>query len=584
MTRDEVRANYNLPEGVTDAMIDEFIMTQGLKESDVPVLEGWSIPEGATAEQIEQFRNGQMAIQESIRNDQMDKANLQTTVWKALQNSPESYNRYMSQMYDAVTDNPMKMVETFMKIMGGQGLNALDAMGLDVQVTTLGQQQKDMANAFNSYFKDRYGSLKEAKRSFVKDPVGVLGDLSMIFSGGAMGLRGAGLEKTAGVAEFASKVTEPVSATLGAGKVAEKVVGGLGSQTIGRLSGVSPSVLKEAYAVGRAGGERQKTFNKAIAGDIPLEDIVAEARSAIQTIRDNAGRQYRNNKALWSKDSQVLSLEDVYKSLEKSEKLVRYKPKKQTSQYMTTSEKGLKTLNKLKSMVKQYDDLDPAFKDVEGMDQFKQKIYNAMEDLAQSDNAQDKISKKILMDTYHSIKKTIEKQAPAYGTAMKQYNNMQELIFDIDKTLMSGNKTAMDTQFRKLLSAFRDDVNVNFQGRMRSLQKLAEQGGAPTLPSAIAGVSAQSRLPRGIQGATAGIGGAVVGSEFGLPVALGGLTASSPRFGARTAQTLGNLRRPIDIISETTGINPTAKTYQRFGLGLLGEMSQAPSIMDDYNQ
>ena len=91
-----------------------------------------------------------------------------------------------------------------------------------------------------------------------------------------------------------------------------------------------------------------------------------------------------------------------------------------------------------------------------------------------------------------------------------------------------GDKASADTAMRKLQSLMRNNVNTNYGQRMKLATELELQGGRQMMP-ALAGQALSDLAPRGIQRATAPIGGLGLYGIGGLPAAAGGALVSSPR-------------------------------------------------------
>ena len=79
-------------------------------------------------------------------------------------------------------------------------------------------EEMQVANAVGNYFNERYGSLENAKESFVEDPAGVLADIATVITGGGAALRTAGqsskiptLTKAGEAISTAGKALEPTS-------------------------------------------------------------------------------------------------------------------------------------------------------------------------------------------------------------------------------------------------------------------------------------------------------------------------------------------------------------------------------------
>lgn len=106
---------------------------------------------------------------------------------------------------------------------------------------------EDKANAVGQYFADRYGSIEGFKNSLATDPVGVLADMSTVFTGGAGAAKGIakgaqlagkaglaeGLGRAAELAGTAASMTDPIS-------LAGKGVGAIGRG----VSAITPDALK----------------------------------------------------------------------------------------------------------------------------------------------------------------------------------------------------------------------------------------------------------------------------------------------------------------------------------------------------
>ena len=107
---------------------------------------------------------------------------------------------------------------------GGNRINnsIADATGL---LTRLPENKADMiptptptADAAGAFFSDRYGSVNQAKKTLMQDPVGALGDASAVITGGATLLPKA--SKVAQAVKGVGRALDPVNAALNTGKYA----------------------------------------------------------------------------------------------------------------------------------------------------------------------------------------------------------------------------------------------------------------------------------------------------------------------------------------------------------------------------
>ena len=68
-----------------------------------------------------------------------------------------------------------------------QTAQSLASLGRGIyQLTTEGEQPDEAtAKAVGKFFVDRYGSFEGFKKSFAEDPLGIVSDISVVFTGGA---------------------------------------------------------------------------------------------------------------------------------------------------------------------------------------------------------------------------------------------------------------------------------------------------------------------------------------------------------------------------------------------------------------
>jgi hypothetical protein len=107
-----------------------------------------------------------------------------------------------------------------------------------------------------------------------------------------------------------------------------------------------------------------------------------------------------------------------------------------------------------------------------------------------------------------------------------------------------GDKASADTAMRKLQSLMRNNAATNYGNRLNLARQLEQQGGQQMLP-ALAGQALGEMTPRGIQRATAPIGGIGLYSLGGIPAAATGAAISSPRIVGEAAFGTGQLTRGL---------------------------------------
>lgn len=137
---------------------------------------------------------------------------------EALKNLPKSAASAVSGVYQAVTQ-PIDTLQTISQAIGGGFYNALpkEAQKFVVDITQNPEGLKkaiDTANAIGGIYTDRYGDWEKIKRTMAEDPVGAMGDISLLFSGGAGAASKVGLAKTAGALTTAASATNPLNVVV----------------------------------------------------------------------------------------------------------------------------------------------------------------------------------------------------------------------------------------------------------------------------------------------------------------------------------------------------------------------------------
>jgi hypothetical protein len=134
----------------------------------------------------------------------------------ALRNLPKSAVEFGSNLVTAIT-SPVQTVTAMGDILGGvmEPVTPSFLYGGDSLA-----RAKQARGGFADFMVDRYGGYENLKRTVAEDPVGFLGDLSTIFSGGAGVAGKTGATTTAGALTKASTYTNPLTPIAGASKYA----------------------------------------------------------------------------------------------------------------------------------------------------------------------------------------------------------------------------------------------------------------------------------------------------------------------------------------------------------------------------
>ena len=426
----------------------------------------------------------------------------------------------------------------------GKALKNL-ALGLIQKLTPGVQPEESTVDAVGDYLSNRYGSggtgsvIENIKRTVSKDPVGVLGDLSMILTGGSLAaVRVPG--KVGQVARTAKNVGQAIDPIQLAGKGVKTTAKGI-SPFIGGLTGTGGAPLKAAYAAGVA---KSEAFLDAIKGDLDPATIVTDAKAAVKELGDNKIAQYKKRMGKVKADTTTLDFKPIQEAVNKVKQAGKFEGQ-------TISGDATQAVQKIDRIVKNWKKASvkkPKLLTAEGIDALKRKIFaDVIEGLDYGT-----VARGASMDVYNGVKKVISDKFPEYSKAMKEFEEASIHLDELQKTLsLDKGKANIDTPLRKLTSIMRNNVNTNYGQRTKLAESLGETKAGSNLIDKIAGTTLDKWTPRGLQLA----GGALPLyaahlSGSGLPLL--GLPFQSPKlmgYGAygtgRAADTMSNIANMI---------------------------------------
>ena len=286
--------------------------------------------------------------------------------------------------------------------------------------------------------------------------------------------------------------------------------------------------LQDAARAGAEGGKKAAGFTANMRGNVPMEDVLNDAKSGLVNMRLERGKQYRSGMVDISSDKTVLDIKPIIRSLIDEKKIGRF-----GDLVKNKSTKG--TYEEIAKEIKDFVALDHAkYRTVEGVDALKQAIGDIR---ARTEFGTP--SRLVVDRIYNTVKDQITKQAPAYAKTMSGYEAASKQIREIDRLLGKGENASADAAMRKLQSITRNNVNTNYGNRLGMVKRL-EKAGATDLTSNLSAQSLNSWTPRGLGGVVAGgIGGA--GLMTGNPLALAILAAKSPRLMGEAAFLTGKV-------------------------------------------
>lgn len=497
---------------------------------------------------------GNKVISPWERYDPEEEMSWNQALVQGAQNLPRSTMKAGGEIFDAVM-NPIETGHTLLKLASGSfHLILPDEVSQRFDPEGKTEESQQMARLVGEYFKNKYKDEESIKHLVATDPASMLMDIATVLSGGGMAigktgqLTGVSKAVTAGnVLQKAGTYTDPLTATLKAGGAtvtgtaigAREIAGatsGTGGAAVGNLFDASRQGAKEGTFLSR--GEDGQMATQALRGGGNLDNVLEIAMRDLDVMKKQKTDNYRANSELWKSDTSILDFKEITETLKNAENIVKY-------QGTVKNPAGVKALDELKELIDSWKGYDPKTHHTpEGMDALKQRMWAVVESVP----VENATAKGVAQNVYHSVKRTIENQAPNYAKTMKDYSDALETIKQIEKTLsMNPTKGTIDTAIRKLNSIMRDNVNTNYGQRMKLARLLEEQGGEKFI-SELAGQQFSSLMPRNIQGAvTPGV--STVGLLGGAldPVSyVGSLAASSPRIVGETANLGGYIMGKLD--------------------------------------
>ena len=496
----------------------------------------------------------------------------------AVSNFGRSARQYGADIYTAVSD-PINTAKSIYEL--GKGA---------VQLVIPGEQgNEELARGVGKFFAERYGTVESIKKTIANDPVAVLGDLSMMLSGGGtLAARIPGLTKASkfaskalpgkfeitpeSIAKFGSNI-DPLSmagksiagAAQGIGNLSADVVGGV-------LSGSGSTPLKTAFREGLEGGD---TVAKSMRGTaVEAEEVVRKAHDQMKKMAKERLEHYRANKEQWSGLTNKIDFDGVRKHWRELMK--------------TTQDRGVSLVRnstdraKLKRMYRVLEDWAkrPNMHDALGFDSLKKAL-----DSIDINPAKHKHANRLRTSMNKHIRDQIKLNVPEYAKAMDDYAEAITLERQLEKTLSLGGDVPVDTTLRKLQSAMRDNVNAGLGHREKLLKELDKSG---EIFDTLAGQALNPKTPRGIARMGAGFAGLGVQGSTGFnPMLAGVMGAQSPRLtgeAARLAGRVGYIPRKIYKGGEALGRKlgfEGGLPYRQAGRGLF-QAGRIKDLEDEY--
>ena len=416
--------------------------------------------------------------------------------------------------------HPVNTMESLIQATSGGLSNVLPESIMQYAVPEKRQKAEQLANALGEDYSKKYGSYEGFKRSFAEDPASILADVSTVLTGGGAALKAGNLTKAADVVNQAAKVTNPLYVGGKAVQGIASIPSNLTKGTLGVTTGVGRTPIEEAIKAGEANVLKGTTTFAENLRNPQSTDALDIAKQAVNNLKQNKSQQYRSGMVDLSQAKTVLDLAPIDEAISNAKKnFAEYKG-------VTHNAEIAKVLDGVQAKVSNWKNLDPAeFHTPEGLDKLKQSIGQDLQKIPFNETD----ARKAVGQIYNATKDTINTQAPAYATIMKDYSQASDLINEIESGLSlksRAGKINADTAMRKLQSVMRNNVNTNYGQRARLAEELVKAGGTELMP-ALAGQSMSAILPRGLGGQLETYGGGA--AALMNPSVLLGAPLASPR-------------------------------------------------------
>lgn len=479
-----------------------------------------------------------------------ENAGLFDSVAQAVKNAPESSAQLIQGLSALPVDSLVSLVEGRRY---GAFKSTTDLAGELIQMAG-GEPAGPTVKAVADVLDERYGGVDNFKRTAVKDPVGLASDLSIVLTGGGtLAAKGPGTigkigEKVATV----GRVIDPLSAGIGAvtegipaaynaaqGKAPRALEGvkNLPSDVVGLFSGVGGSALREGakagFERGKAGAPtaRSEAFTEGMRSPgASGEELVDAARSGVAQLREQAAQDYTRAMQQFGQQPVPLNIDNVRMAL------ARVKPKNFDAMLDAPRRPSDHTAwEQMNDTVEHYAAKaadDPSLLEPLAMDQFKQDLYDIGSKIG---GAFDRDAARIAGKAYGAVKKELVDHDPLYAKIMSDYEKAAKEVQQLESAFSlgaaRGKQPNIEQAVRRLQSVMRNNAYTNYGTRTGMAERLAALDPSGTLMPSIAGQSASSWTPRGLQAATAvGVGGA--GVLGGVPL-WGPQAAMAPLFSPR---------------------------------------------------
>lgn len=447
------------------------------------------------------------------------------------------------------------------------------------------QGNEQLAKEVGAFFKERYGGIENIKKTFATDPMGMLSDVSIIFSGGSM------LPSKVGkISNTAAKITSPIETGVGKAIGTTASLTGEGAKQIsGVLTGTGAGALDTAIQTGKNYGlgimtdatkkQKQKDFIDAIKGNITAEQITTDLEKSVQNIKKSKDIDYRNSLAKLKLQDIKVNPDDLIAKIsgyldQQSTKITLADG---TSTMATGYNRFSNKTNRLVNTIKKELDFiknNPNLHTAEVFHNLKFKIDDMYSKDASGGFAKTNIEISDLIDD------EIGKLSSGYKDMNKAYSTAKKLEKKLIEELSLGNKKGSTKIMNQLLSVMKDQNLTNYGTRLETLKTL-ENITESNIFEKLAGTTLSNIVPSGLVGRSA------MGASVAIPIAeslftggnlpitgtgiLPAISLTSPQITARAGNMAGRTTSVTKNIPFLNAVQrPTGNLQSLRAMGLLG--------------
>ena len=513
--------------------------------SNVPLPpERLSLGQGAVEEDFRRIKSGE------IRETKIPVSDIPR---RAAESLPESGREFIKSTVQPIL-HPIETADSLKTL----------SVGVYEKFTPGEQPEEKAVDAMAEFFNKRYGGIEEVKKTMSTDPVGFAADLSTFLTAAGGIAKGVGkvskvgaISKTGEVLSKAGKSVDPIRVAGAVVHPAVKGIGKFGEKLIGDvLTGVGAENVPFAI-------ENSAQFRSALKGETSLDDLFKTGKGALKEIKTSRStnylKQYENIKGI----DKSLDISPIRKKLFKKYKDFNIKVMDDGTldfSRSTINKKAYNDITEINDIVKDWG-LQKGDRTPRGVDILKRKLDDFY--------TESKNSKVLVSELRNEAKSVLNKNVPGYAEMTKEYQEISNIINDIEKGLSLGNKSQSTVGMRKLINA----MNKNNEVGQLLVKKLEEVSGI-NMRQQIAGfafkpLTAQNMIGKGLE---TGIGLGVLYQGFSAlsPTLLLGFAATSPRMQAEFLNVLGKSIKAGKAVSKIA----TPAALPAFQAGRLKQIEQ----------